>query len=918
MSRNSLRRGSPARFVGFVIVLLIAVLGSAAVAQASTASFPATVTGYIETTAGVGIPNVLVQIGGATDLPAPWDAFNTSFSQEATTDATGRYVITDVIQGTYEMFVNDPTNPKHVAAYSEAIPWHDDWGLGSSTLTHITGGANVNVAAIKLPHNGTVNGRALDVASPIVGSQVVANITTGGVVFTRWTDTDSSGNYSITDAPPGEWSVTMTGKDREIPVDAVPMSQEGEYGPVTQSPLDTFTLAEGQTANRPVTQFSPGRLINIGAVESHDISTYWLSSIALQVSLDSDPDNHTYYLATNDDGFGHAYLPAGSYTLTLSDGVWAGPPVYNTTSTPLSFLASASPLNMNQPMPPSPGSFAVFGHISEYGSPGSQVESRITASLIDPSSPWLNPYRVVPSNGSGNSLFMVRLPSSTGFTGNKIRLDFNDLASPPDVPYVHMTKSYTIVGSATDQALSPALYVGGTIAGTIHDGSGNPVDGCTVYVTRKAFDPALGEIAWIGTDTWWTRTDINGDYSIGGMPTATDYKVNVVPDYNPGMDLLPMYQDYYRRVYKGQPLVDSLNTSATPIGGVVDHTPVAVTIGHTTPNIDETITPGGYVALHADGPLYPTGAVWVDVTYQYAGQWFEIDSGYTTGGLFQKMWKVLPTGNYRVKYNDYFGRGGGTWSFSLAPNEHKYASVLVPAPVTILSGGGLLNGSFAGLLGGGTGLPLGGTGGTMLQLKYGSIPTTAPPLPYGTVGAGSTYNASLASGAAQGVWTLTLPYDGSIPAADVANLRVIHYKQSGGSETLYPIGWNTTNHTIMVQTGSLSPFRIVFKRHTVKLGTPVASGTWSHTKYYTVYGTLWPFHASGVKSVQLMIYKRNSRGKYVWLKNVWAPNYTYRGSTRYRASLKLGAGKYHIYANAVSDRWHFATKTKYYKYVLVK
>ncbi len=287
--------------------------------------------------------------------------------------------------------------------------------------------------------------------------------------------------------------------------------------------------------------------------------------------------------------------------------------------------------------------------------------------------------------------------------------------------------------------------------------------------------------------------------------------------YDVGMPLPEKYKDYYRRTWKNRPNIDSLNSSATPIA--VDHNPVSVTAPAVTSGIDETLTLGGYVALHADGPAHPTGAVWCDVMYQVPSttKWVEIDSGYTTGGTFQKLWKVLPVGHYKVMYNDYFGRGSGTWEFDLAPNERKYTSVLVPAPVTFGSGSGAsapesgtrelssralasvkltsglsrFKGSFVGLIGGGPGLKDGGAGGAMLTVKTGSVPSGAPQLPKYHVALPVTVLDVKSTGTpVVGKWTLTLAYNSSVPDGEVPWVRVVHYKTGGGTEILSPIAWN--------------------------------------------------------------------------------------------------------------------------------
>lgn len=897
-------------------ICVAALLGTASIAAASSASLPATITGHVVDNAANPIEGVTVVIDGELG------SYPYSFMQSAVTGPDGKFVITDVIQGTYSMRVNEPSDLGHVAAYGEQNPWHDEWSSEPpvDTRHYVLGGTTVDAGNIALPANGIVNGRAMDGASPVANSQIVATILNGGITYRRWVETGADGRFSIPDAIPGVWSlVYYATRDGKIPDECVPGGSYGmDYDPVAQSTPEAFTLAAGETKNLTNREFSQGQLVLAGANETYQSYGYQVSAVGVTAYDAAFPGEweHAYSWQVLDSGWGRAYLPAGSWSLEYAD--LTDPQVYESPA-PSSFTTvwGGTTLNKMTQLTPKIDTYAVHGPLTESGT-SDNLAAWVSASKINPSSVWLEYFRRVPSLGSSLGKYMIRLPKLTGYTGNKMRLEWSDQATPPNEQFVHVTNKADItppVSGDTTRAVSMA--VGGAITGTVRDEAGNRVPGVTVSVARKAFDPSFGEVIWAGAENWWTIADSNGDYRIGGLPTNSDYKVNVYPDYNPGMLLPIKYRDYNRRVYKSQPLVDSLNTS---VGApVVDHTPVAVTAPATTASIDETIVPGGYVGLHADGPAYPTGAVYCDVWYAYKGHWFEIDSGYTTGGTFRKLWKVLPAGTYRLDYKDHFGRGSGSWSFALAGGQTKFASVLVPAPVSILSGSSLLKGSFAGILGGGMGLPEGGTGGTQLKAQYGSVPVGAPALPSGTIGAGSVYNFSLTSGSAAGVWTLTLPYDPSIVPADVPYLRVIHYKASGGYETLTPRSYNTVSHTLQVQTSSLSPFRPVFRRHAVKLGTPASStSTWPKYKARTVYGNLLPRHTAGAKSVKLLIYRKNSLGKYRYYTYKWATNSNLYSYTKYSAKFSLKAGRYRIYAYAPADKWHVATKTKYYKAIYVK
>ncbi len=102
----------------------------------------------------------------------------------------------------------------------------------------------------------------------------------------------------------------------------------------------------------------------------------------------------------------------------------------------------------------------------------------------------------------------------------------------------------------------------------------------------------------------------------------------------------------------------------------------------------------------------------------------------------------------------------------------------------------------------------------------------------------------------------------------------------------------------------------------MKLGKPVASSTWKHTKKYGVYGSLSPAHVPGKKTVTLKVYRRNAARRYVYYKSFSAPNSA--SGKRYSGVLKLKAGKYRIRAMVGKSTWHLSNSYSRYKYVTVK
>jgi len=134
-----------------------------------------------------------------------------------------------------------------------------------------------------------------------------------------------------------------------------------------------------------------------------------------------------------------------------------------------------------------------------------------------------------------------------------------------------------------------------------------------------------------------------------------------------------------------------------------------------------------------------------------------------------------------------------------------------------------------------------------------------------------------------------------------------------------PFMWNTTNHTLQVQTTSLSPFQVMFNRTKVTLSKPSVPQKIHRNKRFVVTGLLTPSHRVGAStSVRMYVYKySSSKHRYLLVSRPWAKNASYRGATRYSVSLKLGRGKYRLTPVAPADTWHLAT-TGPYKAITIK
>jgi 5-hydroxyisourate hydrolase-like protein (transthyretin family) len=175
----------------------------------------------------------------------------------------------------------------------------------------------------------------------------------------------------------------------------------------------------------------------------------------------------------------------------------------------------------------------------------------------------------------------------------------------------------TLTAGSTTSNINAALKPGGQISGTVTNGmTGAPAQG--VYVS--ALDNSGNQFAS-------TTTDSSGHYTLSGLSPSASYRVEYFPPTGSTLAV-----EFYR-------------------GGasLAAATPVAVTLGQTTPNIDETLSEGasiaGAVTDAATG--YPLGGVTVTLlddtgrsTTAYNGSSTEADGSYDLTNIAPGSYKV--------------------------------------------------------------------------------------------------------------------------------------------------------------------------------------------------------------------------------------------------------------------------------------
>ncbi|HTX12659.1 MAG TPA: carboxypeptidase regulatory-like domain-containing protein [Solirubrobacteraceae bacterium] len=217
----------------------------------------------------------------------------------------------------------------------------------------------------------------------------------------------------------------------------------------------------------------------------------------------------------------------------------------------------------------------------------------------------------------------------------------------------------TLTAGSTTSGIDAALTMGGQISGTVMDGTTTPAS------------PAPGvEVAAVdasGEQSASTTTDSNGNYTLSGLSPSASYRVEFTPP-------------------EGSPLAQQFYPSGLTLQAA---TPVPVTVGQTTPNIDETLGEGGSIAGAVTNAAtgYPIGGVEVVLTDD-AGNGLYMDGETSTepDGTYDVT--NLPPGSYKVEFYDggFFSEGG------LAFQYYNDASTLSAADsVTVGAGQAITN-----------------------------------------------------------------------------------------------------------------------------------------------------------------------------------------------------------------------------------
>ncbi|MEV4415711.1 carboxypeptidase regulatory-like domain-containing protein [Catellatospora sp. NPDC049609] len=207
-------RGTPLRRVGLMLLaVVVTTLGMTTPAQAADTG---TITGLL-TYNGTPVANAAVS---ATN-------YDTGEGNGTTTDGTGRYTITDLPPGSYQVQIHAEGHP---AQYAPSTPSWDE-----AQLYPVNAGGTTTADATLIPF-GTITGR-LTTSTGAGAADLSVNVaSTSDWSISGWSSTDENGDYAVP-VPVGEYTVQFL----------LDGSSQYAYSQRDEWEADTFAVAAGQS-----------------------------------------------------------------------------------------------------------------------------------------------------------------------------------------------------------------------------------------------------------------------------------------------------------------------------------------------------------------------------------------------------------------------------------------------------------------------------------------------------------------------------------------------------------------------------------------------------------------------------------------------------------------------------------------------
>jgi hypothetical protein len=516
--------------------------------------------GYITgTVTGGGNPlnNICVQANPAVGF---------GLSVQANTAADGTYTLHNLAPGDMKIFFSACHGENWVTEYYDSKP---DFASADPVTVNAGGASTPATVDVTMQEGATIQGTVTDAANPGTGIQnICVNVDQpeagqfGLPVTLKGAFTAADGAYSVTGLPPGSYKVEFKdcfsgqgfltkwfdGQDSFANADTVGPLAAGDTGTVDQA------LDKGSSIAGTVTGTGGVPLASV-CVEAYDAGGSGSTAVAQTTTNGSGAYKLTplvggdYKIRFRDCAFHPSYVEewfddksdfAGGNVVTVAPGE-------DLTGKDAQLVQGGH----------------IAGRVTDGSNPIQNICIRATQDTAGPSPAFAIAYTA--SNGTFN---IAGLPTGEYVievtdcydVGEYIGEYWDDKTSS-----IAANRVGVIVGSTTDLPHDIVLAQGGAISGTVTDGGANPLAHICVSVVRN------GDA--VDSDT----TGSDGKYTVGPVPVAADYKVRFshCPSY-------PAPRIWLTQWFNGAPDASTA-------------TPVAVTAGNETQDIDATMQPGGHI-----------------------------------------------------------------------------------------------------------------------------------------------------------------------------------------------------------------------------------------------------------------------------------------------------------------------------------
>jgi Carboxypeptidase regulatory-like domain len=524
--------------------------------------------------------------------------------------------------------------------------------------THVVTAPSAHIATSAQTIVGTSSHVVADAPTPIVDGSISGKVVgddtgTSGLTdiavqaldsdgdYAGGSTTDDSGEYSIANLAPGTYFLEF------LEAGTGTYAEQWWKDALTMGSASTIQVKSGLTASADVSLHPGGSITGtVTGADTHE----GVGSVAIDV--EDANGNWINSTSSNTDGsYSIGALPPGSYKVQFDGtgtdyiGEWYDNAATEASATPVVVTAGGSPSTADAEL--AVGG-TIVGTVTGAGSSGPITAAYVTVydstgndvGYSDLATPGDGTYSI-----SGLSTGQYYLEVNYYGDANFLLNTWWEGKAPVSSPPITVTAGHTVT-------VNPELSAGGSISGTV-TGSDTHAGLPGIQVSTCA-DTARIDCE----ESTEATTDSNGNYTIHGLGTGNVTLLFQDPSGN-----------YAYQYWNGKSLVSQVS-------------PIAVTVGQATPNVNATLVPGSSISGVVSDAVSHDGIAGVEVDeYDSAGNSFE-STQTDNSGVY--TFNALPAGAYKVKFvpSD-TAADGGTYAYQWWQDASTRGSA---APVTLTAG----------------------------------------------------------------------------------------------------------------------------------------------------------------------------------------------------------------------------------------